>query len=76
MKKNPTYEVRRGHVVRTEGSYARKERRDVLQTDTHEYLYTAQEKVDENKLSRSKPYENKGVQEAARRRRQYLKSCT
>lgn len=63
-----SYEVRYGEVIRTARSEFLKERRAVLQADATKYLYSAQEKADEKWLSRSKPYDNKGKKEAARRR--------
>ncbi len=61
------YEVRHGKVIRTAKSMELAERRAVLQADTTKYRFEAQEKTDEKWLSRSKPYPNKGRQEAARR---------
>lgn len=71
MTKNPTYEVRHGRVVRTAGSMERKEKRDVAKEPRYPLAGKhPQETADERWLSRSKPYFNKGVNEAARRVRQ------
>lgn len=69
-----TYEVRYGHVIRTEHSRQMKDRRDVLKADTTRYTRTAQEVADERHLSRSKEYPNKGRKESERRREQISKT--
>jgi hypothetical protein len=62
-----SYEVRNGRLQRTAFSVLRGELRKVWRTDTTKYKFTAQEKADEKWLSRSRPYPNKGVNEAKRR---------
>jgi hypothetical protein len=57
-------------VVRTEESRQRASRRAVLKSPNFIAKMTAQDVADEKHLSRSKPYPNKGRNEAARRLRQ------
>lgn len=61
------YKIVNGHLCRTSQSMSLESRRVIKETDTTKYKYSAQEIADEKHLSRSKPYPNKGAQEAARR---------
>jgi hypothetical protein len=66
--KPPGYD--RAIVVRTEESRQLASKRAVLKTPNFIVKRTAQDVADEKHLSRSKPYPNKGRNEAARRLRQ------
>jgi hypothetical protein len=66
--KPPGYD--RAIVVRTEESRQRASMRAVQRAKTFPIRFTAQDVADEKHLSRSKPYPNKGRNEAARRLRQ------
>ena len=61
------YAQQNGKIVKTARSMYLAERRAVAKADTTKYFFSAQEKADEKWLSRSRPYQNKGRQEAARR---------
>jgi hypothetical protein len=68
--KPPGYD--RAIVVRTEESRQRASKRAILKTPNFTERFTAQEIANEKHLSRSKPYPNKGRNEAERRlRRMY-----
>lgn len=65
--KQGTYEVRHGHVLRTEFSIARAEIRKVWRTPERPLTIDPQDRADEKWLSRSREYPNKGVNERRRR---------
>lgn len=66
--KQGTYEVRHGHVIRTEFSLGRAEIRKVWRSQDMRDWQEAQERVDEKKLSRSKPYAEFGQHYGERER--------
>lgn len=69
-----SFEVRNGRVQRTARSTELQDRRAVAKADTHRYAVSAQDHARDKFLSRSKSYNNKGVNEATRRVRQAQKA--